>query len=97
MFDNLYHSLLQHLFSHQAPSLSMTPPAPQGQVNAPGMGMTMAPPVGPQINAPGPNMTMPQGQGFVNAPPGPMIQPHPLNFNPAPYYQPTVQSVLRNV
>lgn len=96
MFPNFYHSLIQHLFGGQPPTLSVTPPAPQGQVNAPGMGMTTAPPMAPQINAPGPSMTMPPGQGFVNAPTGP-LPPHPFNFNPAPYYHPTVQSILRNL
>lgn len=94
MFPSLYHSLIQHLFGGQMPSLSATPPMPQGQVNAPGIGATIA----PQINAPGQSMTtMPQNQGFINAPTGPVLPQRPANIAPAPYYRPTVQSLMRTV
>lgn len=85
----------------------------QGQVNAPGLGMTTMPHMAPQINAPGSSMTAPVGQGFINAPgPSSTIAPSQgvlapnspgngmppaFNFNPAPYYHPTVQSLLRNL
>lgn len=99
MFPNIYHSLIHALFGGQAPTLSVTPPAPmQGQVNAPGPSMTTMPHMAPQVNAPGPSMTTtpqmapPMSQGFVNAP-GQSFTQQPSY----PYYHPTVQSLLRNI